>query len=128
MAYVKNMDRLMTLNHKKSFDYLTKIEKKVIIAFVRELREKFGEDILSIRLFGSKVRGDFNRDSDIDVLLVFQIKSEKVRDRVYDILFGLDPYYELKISLTIMSLYEYQKNEELHSPFIENVEKEGIKL
>jgi len=47
---------------------------------------------------------------------------------VYDILFELDSEYELKISLRIMSFYEYQKNEELHSPFIEKVEKEGIKL
>ncbi|MEW6607168.1 MAG: nucleotidyltransferase domain-containing protein [bacterium] len=121
-------EKVKKLNHKKSFDYLNKREKKIIRAFVKELREKFGENILSIRLFGSKVRGDFAKDSDIDVLLVFQVKSVKVRDKVYDILFGIDPDYELKISPGIMSLYEYQKNEELHSPFIENVEKEGIKL
>lgn len=95
---------------------------------MKELRDKFGENICFIRLFGSKVRGDFTKDSDIDMLLVFQLKSIEVRNKIYDILFEVDPDYELKISPQIMSLYEYQKNEELQSPFIEKVKKEGIEL
>lgn len=44
-----------------TLSYLDKVEKEVIIAFVKELREKLGEDIITIRLFGSKIRGDFLR-------------------------------------------------------------------
>lgn len=47
----------------KELRYLNKTEKGVLDAFVKELKEKLGDEIVSIRLFGSKVRGDFYQDS-----------------------------------------------------------------
>jgi len=46
--------------------FLNNIKKKVIKAFVKELKEKLGNEIITIRIFGSKVRGDFEKDSDIN--------------------------------------------------------------
>jgi len=46
---------------KKTLSYLSKIEEKVVKSFVKELREKLDKEIVSIRLFGSKVRGDFQK-------------------------------------------------------------------
>ena len=53
---------------KTTLGFLNQIEKKVIKSFVKELKEKLGNEIITIRLFGSKVRGDFEKDSDIDIL------------------------------------------------------------
>ncbi len=116
-----------SLNHKKSFDYLSKIEKKIIRAFVKELREKFGENILSIRLFGSKVRGDFTKDSDIDVFILVREKKG-LRDKISDVSSEYFFKSNLPLSPVVYSLFEYKKNKELGSFFFENVEKEGIIL
>ncbi len=43
---------------KRKFGYLNNTEKKVVQSFVKELREKLGNYIVTIQLFGSKVRGD----------------------------------------------------------------------
>ncbi|MDI6735821.1 MAG: nucleotidyltransferase domain-containing protein [bacterium] len=112
---------------KKSFDYLSKTEKKIIIAFVKELREKFGENILSVRLFGSKVRGDFTRDSDIDIFILVREKKD-VRDKISDISYDYFFKTNLPLSTVVYSLFEYEKNKELGSFFFENIEKEGIIL
>jgi len=45
----------------KELIYLNNKEKKVLESFVKEIREKLGDDILDIRLFGSKVRGNFKK-------------------------------------------------------------------
>ena len=79
-------------------------------------------------MFGSKARGDFNKDSDVDILIVVNQKNVAVRDEIYNTLFNFDPYYEYKISIILLSLYEYRKNEEIKSPFIKHISLEGIDL
>ncbi|MBU2599097.1 UDP-2,4-diacetamido-2,4,6-trideoxy-beta-L-altropyranose hydrolase [bacterium] len=103
-------------------------EKKVIRVFAERIKNNIGDNITSLGLFGSKARGDFQEDSDIDILIVLKEKSLESKKRIFDIMFEVDPYYDLKISPRIMSLYEYQKNKDMGSPFIKRLEKEGIKL
>jgi predicted nucleotidyltransferase len=54
-----------------------------------ELQKMFGDDI-ELRIFGSAVRGDYKRHSDIDVLVLLSGRvdnaiEEKVFDAAYDI-------------------------------------------
>lgn len=107
-------------------NYLNRKERNAIKKFSELVKETLGNNLISLMLFGSKIRRDFTKDSDIDILLVLKGKNVELRDKIYDILFKVDPYYELKISLKIFSKFEYSKNEELHSPFVENIKKEGI--
>jgi len=60
---------------KTTLGFLNNIEKKVIKAFIKELKEKLGNEIINIRIFGSKVRGDFEKDSDIDIFIVVKKKE-----------------------------------------------------
>ena len=39
-------------------------------AFVQRLRSSFGQDVIGVRLFGSKARGQAGPDSDLDVLIL----------------------------------------------------------
>lgn len=112
---------------KKGLQYLTITERKIINSFVKELREKLGSDIITIRLFGSKVRGDFEKDSDIDIFILVKKKTE-IRDKISDI--AADYFFRYNIPLTpvVYSLFEYKKNKELGSFFFEQVEKEGVIL
>ncbi|MFQ6079813.1 MAG: nucleotidyltransferase domain-containing protein, partial [Thermodesulfobacteriota bacterium] len=70
---------------KKRPDYLSEAERKAIESFVKELRRKLGEEILSIRLFGSRVRGDFHRDSDIDVFILVKKRTLDIEDMITEI-------------------------------------------
>ena len=89
---------------------LNKREVVAINSFVKELKEKLGNEIVPIRLFGSKARGDFYQDPNIDITANYDIK------------------YGLPLSPVLYDLFEYQKNKELGSFFFENVEREGILL
>ena len=112
----------------KELRYLNETEKKIIDAFVKELRERLGDEIVSIRLFGSKVRGDFYQDSDIDIFILIKKKTPDVRDKLAEITTNYDIEFGLPLSPVLYDLFEYQKNKELGSFFFENVEKEGIPL
>ena len=53
--------------------------------FVKELEENLSDHILDIRLFGSKVRGDFRRDSDIDIFTLGKERTSDIEDIVSEI-------------------------------------------
>jgi len=108
--------------------YLNKVERESIGSFVKELREKLGDEILSIRLFGSKARGDFYEDSDIDIFILVKEKTSDVRSKVAEIAANYDLEYGLPLSTVLYDLFEYGKNTELGSFFFENVDREGIAL
>ena len=112
----------------KDLRYFNKTEKRVISAFVKELKEKLGDEIVSIRLFGSKVRGDFYQDSDIDIFILVKEKKRAVTDELDEIAANYVLYYDLPLSPVVYDMFEYRKNKELGSFFFENVEKEGILL
>jgi predicted nucleotidyltransferase len=103
-------------------------EKEIIEKFASRIKEKLEDNLIFIKMFGSKARGDFHEDSDIDILIVVNNKTIAVRDEIYNILFELDPYYEHKVSIILFSLYEYKKNEEMKSPFTQHIDHEGINL
>ena len=53
--------------------HLTPNERAGLEAFVDCLRCRYGDDLLRVVLFGSKARGDFDDESDIDLLVVVLI-------------------------------------------------------
>jgi len=105
----------------EEMNYLNDREKKIIGFFVKELKElkeKLGDNIVSIRLFGSKARGDFREGSDIDIFILVKKKTLKVRDVITEIEVNYDIDYNLPISTVLYSLFEYKKNKELGSFFL----------
>ena len=103
-------------------------EKKFLEQFVAQLREKTGQDILFLVAFGSKIRGEGQKDSDLDLLVVVQKKTPKLREQIFRILFELDPINRYSLSPILYSLYEFRMNERMNSPFILNLKKEGALL
>ncbi len=108
--------------------YLKKNERQAVTEFIKRIRLQLGDNLLIARLFGSKVRGDFTDESDIDVLLILQELNSAIIDKIVDALIELQLEYDANISPVIYSAYEYQVNAELGSPFVKNVEQEGILL
>jgi predicted nucleotidyltransferase len=51
---------------------LSDLERRALEAMVGALRERFGEDLVAIWLYGSRARGESHPESDVDVLVVFR--------------------------------------------------------
>ncbi|MGA1842562.1 MAG: nucleotidyltransferase domain-containing protein [bacterium] len=111
---------------KTKLGYLTTKEEKVIRAFVRELRNDLGNDLLTVRIFGSKIKGDFTKYSDIDLFIL--IKKKNLREKISDLAAEYLFKYNVLLSPVVYSLFEYKENKRLGSFFFEKVEKEGIPL
>ena len=98
--------------------------KEAVEEFVRKLKEKFGSRIESIVVFGSYARDEWKEESDIDVLIIGDVKLDEIIDVTYPILLK----YRVYISLLVMSRDYFEMLKAEKTGFIENVLKEGITL
>lgn len=97
---------------------------RVIEELVRKLKENFGERVESIIIFGSCARGECREESDVDVLIVGDVKLDEVIDVVYPIFLK----YRIYISPIVMTRDHFELLKMERTGFIENVLKDGITL
>ena len=63
---------------------LTKIEQQALNRFRDALQSLLGKNLLSMRLFGSRVRGEQTEESDLDVLVLVEKKDRILCRRIVE--------------------------------------------
>jgi predicted nucleotidyltransferase len=99
-----------------------------IFTLKNQLLEELHNAIVSIIFFGSRRRGEFTPDSDIDILIIIKEKDHQLVNRIFEIADNIERNilsYRFSFSLHIKSKQEYAKFKELKSPFVREIEREG---
>jgi predicted nucleotidyltransferase len=105
--------------------YLNYYEQRFISEVIEKIRDFFPE-IKKIILYGSKARGDFLEDSDIDLLFVIEsFIDKKTKYNVYDFISELEIKYGLLASTIFVSEKDFKSKK---IKFLRNIHKEGIIL
>jgi predicted nucleotidyltransferase len=99
--------------------------KSLIDQIKAHLIKLYGRKITKVVLYGSHVRGDATRDSDIDLLVLVDgsLNPFEVRESLSDLLF--DILLEEGELISVIAIPE-SLFENYNSPFILNVRKEGL--
>ena len=105
---------------KKDLEVLNKLKK----GLKRVLRDNF----IELDVFGSKVRGDADEESDIDVLILVKKGGSEVLDLVAEEVASLKLSTDLPLSPVVYTVEEFNVNKRLGSPFVHSIEQESIKL
>lgn len=108
--------------------HMSKKEKQALERFGEIIRLRLG-NVVSMSVFGSKVRGDFTETSDIDILIVVKERSLDVMDQIAEITSDMNIETGLSIAPVVFSENEYDMNATvLASPFSIAVREEGFRL
>lgn len=86
------------------------------------------ERLCRIILYGSYARGDFKQNSDMDIMILADIRPEEVSsyaDKVYDVTYDFEMQYGMEINPTIQSVQVYEQWKNIY-PFFMNIEKDGV--
>lgn len=84
------------------------------------------DSVKQLKLYGSYARGDYSKDSDIDIYLLYdEAKVENIDDLISEISVEYQLKYGIMINIYDMSISYYNKYRNI-SPFIKNIEREGI--
>ena len=112
---------------------MKKIPKKITKS-INELLilvdQVFGEKAKRVILYGSYARGDFNRSSDIDVMILTDLNEDELieyRDKLWDLAYDIELENNVILSPLVKNIdkFNYWINA---LPFYMNVEKEGVIL
>ena len=111
---------------------LPKTIDNIIQEFVEEVKKVMGKRVKKIILYGSYARGDYNDNSDIDIMILTDLSDKEIieyRSKVSDIAFDIefDNDFDVMLSPIVKNIDKF--NYWLEAlPFYMNVKKEGVIL
>jgi predicted nucleotidyltransferase len=106
-------------------------ERAALAAFVGELRTRYGNDLQRVVLFGSKARGDFHAESDLDILVVVRAASGDYRqcwNEIVDMAWRVELAHGVVMSLVIKDVADYDAMRAHQLLLARNIEQDGVEL
>lgn len=105
--------------------YLNYNERKALEAIVNKISLMYPM-IKEIILYGSKARGDYEEESDIDLLFITDsaLPREK-RSEIYDAIYEIEVQHDVVVSVVFINKSDFQSKK---THFLRQVKREGITL
>ena len=95
-----------------------------------EAKDRLGAKLEAVVLYGSYARGDYDDDSDIDIMvrvICTRDQLENYRHILADVASSLSLEYNVMVSVSVVDTETFNRYRR-HLPYFENVEREGIKI
>jgi predicted nucleotidyltransferase len=102
--------------------------KVLLYALVHQLRERLGNELLDVVLFGSKARGDSGPWSDIDILITVQEESWPLRLEISALAAGISLEYDVLLGPRVIGQERWERTRQDHFRLCQNIMTEGIPL
>jgi len=124
----KDFAERQTMRDHPRLQHLTAHERDVLTEFLSRLRERCGDRIAHVWLFGSKVRGDFDEESDVDLLIVTRNGDDTLRKVVGEIAYDLSLKYGVLLCEHVVSTWRFAQMGARQEFIYKNVVGEGVDL
>jgi len=104
----------------------------IIEEFVQGVNEILENRVKKIILYGSYARGDYNKSSDIDIMILTDLTDDEIyeyRQKIWDYAYDIewDNNFDIQLSPLVKNIDKF--NYWLDAlPFYMNVQKEGVVL
>lgn len=96
----------------------------------KEAKARLGDKLEAVVLYGSYARGDYDEESDIDIMvrvICAKDQLENYRHILSDVASELSLSYNVMVSVSVVDTETFFRYRQ-HLPYFENVEREGIKI
>lgn len=113
---------------KKALKKLSLQEREAVQEFRNRVAGLLNRRLKTMKLFGSKARGDSAAGSDIDIFIVVDKRSPALEDQIIDVAFDVDLKYAVYISPRVVSADVLRNPIWKATAFLQNVAKEGVSL
>lgn len=103
---------------------------KLINEYVTTIKKIYGTHLKQVILYGSYARGDFNADSDVDVMVLVDLPEDKLgefSDDLSELGFDYNVDHDIWFMPVVKNIDHFNYWRQTY-PFYSNVAKEGILL
>lgn len=102
--------------------------KKAIDDYMKLLRKYYNAKILNAVLFGSAARGEYNKESDADILIIVSDTNTKIKDEISMSAYEIMIKNNVVLSPLVMDNSTFDWYKKNRDPFYRNICKDGIDL
>lgn len=92
------------------------------------LRNMLGSRIVRFILYGSKARGDYTSESDIDVAIVVADLTKELKNQIYEAIAGIELKHLTPISSLVLSQKDFNLLHLRERRIVSDIENEGVPL
>jgi uncharacterized protein len=111
-----------------AYGFLTEGENKAALALKHAVRALVSERLKGFYLFGSKARGDYEPDSDIDIAILVDRLSVAEKREIISLAADIELEHLVVLSPLIFSMDAFQGIKERERRIGADIEREGIPL
>lgn len=118
------------VKHYDGSDFMSVTIETLLKRYIEALTQIYGTHLKSVILYGSYARGDYTKDSDIDIMILLDLTDmeiKKYRHELSGLTYDFNMDHDIDIKPIAKSEEHFQKWVSAY-PFYSNVEKEGVKL
>ncbi len=104
--------------------------QNLIDNYVSAIRKIYGDHTRQIILYGSYARGDYTKDSDVDIMILVDLPEDQIdryADYVSEVGFDYNVDYDVWFMPAVRNIDHFKYWSEAYS-FYSNIEKEGVTL
>ena len=104
--------------------------KQKDIEIAKSLKEELSKivQLIDFRIFGSRVRGDEDEYSDMDVFLEVESLNKELKEKILDIVWEVGFENFIVISTLIFTRDEIENSPLKASPIVKNIVEEGVRV
>jgi predicted nucleotidyltransferase len=103
-------------------------EKKAVREFITTVRLAYGDKIQRAALFGSKVRGDYTKYSDVDILLIVADDKWKFRQPFSVIVSDIALKYDVELDVRVISATRWQYMADIQAGLYQNISRDAVPI
>lgn len=111
-----------------TLDFLQAREQAAIDACTARLHAALGNDLIGLWLFGSKSRGDYGPDSDIDLLVVLKELQPEKRWRIRQIAARCSLEYDVLFNTHILDQARWEQEVRYQGTLWREIQRDGVPL
>lgn len=111
-----------------SDDALTREERVALSELKSALEELLGDRLVRFVLYGSRARGDYDPESDVDVAIIVKGLTRDQKNRLLDIVADIEVEHITPLSTLILSEEDFNHLKQRERRIALDIEIEGIPL
>ncbi len=103
-------------------------ENKALRDLKDDLSSFLGDSVVSLKLFGSRARGDYDAESDIDIAIIVRGLSRKLKNQILNRVAEIELRYLVPMSTLVFSEEDFNRLKRRERRIAIDIETEGIPL
>lgn len=109
-------------------DHLTSEERAALSEIKGRVKSLVGPRLRGFFLFGSKARGDFDPESDLDIAILVDDLDREMKRKIIDIVADVEIKFLVVVSSLVLSWDDFQSLKARERRIALDIENEGVPL